>query len=1369
MKARNPISKINQLATSLSFVRCTIFVALLVLPFLSIADESGNTDAGEPADAGEIDPCDDTPVTSCQSDLGSPDEGPNNSFNPSTVLGNPISLVTGNKYQLERDYVVRGSALEFSRSYNSAHSDRSTGMGQGWSSTFGARIVKIEGDDVGYVITDSRGRSYTFDIQRDSDDDIAYYREASANSGYVWQSEDAYIWLMPDGRKLTFRGSFLVRIDYPGKKSLELFYQNSRLARVIDESDRMLQFEYSAEGLAEYSSGPYNNFNLARVRYNDGSFKKYHYENEDHANKLTGITDRLGNRYATWEYNDVGMAVSSEHANGIERVTLEYELPQGDNDVGTTYVTNSEGSVSTYRWQRIKSTGDILLLSSEGPGCVTCPPTNMRYSYTQDNRLSSSVDIAGNERFYTYDAQGRIEKIEHNNNLNAIPITLVRYEYEQNSLEPVRIFKPSINKNAEVQFSITYNSDRQPIEITESGFAPVIPSALGQLAAAYKPVSRTTRFTYTDGLLSEYDGPREDVEDITRFTYDQLGRLQRTEMPSGEIMRVNKYDEHGRAVEFQRAENPTVSIEYDEHGNVGRVTRLGQSVFYTYNAANKLVRVTNPNGKTSTLNYDEAQRLTSVVDDLGRTVELSFNSESQIQDRSFFGVNGGLINSLNYLFDAEGRIQSVTETQANDVNGSTFSKTIELEYDAFGKVSGTSNANSGATRKLVFNNLGRLLETIEPNGLSTKSEYDVHNRLIAQTDRRLNSTQYYRDDFGLVHFLDSPDTGITQFNYDTAGNRIAKRNANGERTTYRWDAANRLVEQQDPDGTTLYSYHDSNGRLEETSNPHVTESYTYTLLSQLQTHTRHIDGHTFTTEYVYAANGKISNKILPDGQSLRFHYYESGPDKGNLRAITREAMFGLVQSTLLGEIDLDWRNGQTSYLSHNGRRNEYQHLPDGNISSIAITDALRLEYEYDDNGKIVGIRQDGFDQIYGYRAGNISSANTTSGNYRYQYDVSGNRTSMTAASSYADHEVTLNYSSVAKGNRLESGLDKKSGEVSAYRYNNAGSPIRYGELAYEYNADQRPAKVFRKGEVIAEYRYNSFGERIKKISYSNNQKKITYYLYDNRTLVAEIDGETLEHRQTVYLKHTPVVHLIGNTAYAIHTDNLGTPKLLTDDNSDVVWEATHTPLGKAVIIQQDIQFHLRFPGQYADAETGTHYNYLRDYDPRTGRYLTSDPVGLEGGDNTYAYANNNVLGSLDVLGLSSELVGLPRNASNDQGEFDPFSLESANAGVPNPNDIPEDLTNIGVTDPNQLVDGFIVAGSPCNSASDLESFNDGIHDLLDYNDNTGNPYLLINGEIDDVSSPARTPYGRTPERESVRIALETWDGFTDDSWLLVIP
>ncbi|WP_425502906.1 RHS repeat-associated core domain-containing protein [Pseudomarimonas arenosa] len=60
---------------------------------------------------------------------------------------------------------------------------------------------------------------------------------------------------------------------------------------------------------------------------------------------------------------------------------------------------------------------------------------------------------------------------------------------------------------------------------------------------------------------------------------------------------------------------------------------------------------------------------------------------------------------------------------------------------------------------------------------------------------------------------------------------------------------------------------------------------------------------------------------------------------------------------------------------------------------------------------------------------------------------------------------------------------------------------------------------------------------------------------------------------------------------------------------------------------------LRFPGQYYDQESGLHYNYFRDYDPSTGRYIESDPIGLNGGVSLYAYVSGSPLGLIDRLGL----------------------------------------------------------------------------------------------------------------------------------------
>jgi RHS repeat-associated protein len=71
-------------------------------------------------------------------------------------------------------------------------------------------------------------------------------------------------------------------------------------------------------------------------------------------------------------------------------------------------------------------------------------------------------------------------------------------------------------------------------------------------------------------------------------------------------------------------------------------------------------------------------------------------------------------------------------------------------------------------------------------------------------------------------------------------------------------------------------------------------------------------------------------------------------------------------------------------------------------------------------------------------------------------------------------------------------------------------------------------------------------------------------------------------------------------------------------------------------------YNLRLPGQYFNAESGLHYNTHRDYDPRLGRYLESDPMGLAGGVNTYACVDSNPLNWVDPFGLTQEDVKLLR-------------------------------------------------------------------------------------------------------------------------------
>jgi len=126
-----------------------------------------------------------------------------------------------------------------------------------------------------------------------------------------------------------------------------------------------------------------------------------------------------------------------------------------------------------------------------------------------------------------------------------------------------------------------------------------------------------------------------------------------------------------------------------------------------------------------------------------------------------------------------------------------------------------------------------------------------------------------------------------------------------------------------------------------------------------------------------------------------------------------------------------------------------------------------------------------------------------------------------------------------------------------------------------------------------------------------------------------------------------------------YSEYLNTPRLVADSSQTTVWRwdqaepfgvnaANEDPDGNSVAFD----LPLRQPGQYFDKETALHYNYFRDYDPSLGRYVESDPIGLRGGLNTYAYVRANPISSIDPLGLVSQgeagyLGGLLQKGAKD--------------------------------------------------------------------------------------------------------------------------
>ena len=151
---------------------------------------------------------------------------------------------------------------------------------------------------------------------------------------------------------------------------------------------------------------------------------------------------------------------------------------------------------------------------------------------------------------------------------------------------------------------------------------------------------------------------------------------------------------------------------------------------------------------------------------------------------------------------------------------------------------------------------------------------------------------------------------------------------------------------------------------------------------------------------------------------------------------------------------------------------------------------------------------------------------------------------------------------------------------------------------------------------------------------------------------------------------TPIALIQQGQTYRIYADQIDTARVLSDASGKILWSWESKPFGETTPNEdpdQDgvaLRYNQRFPGQIYDAETGLHYNFYRDYNPQTGRYVQSDPIGLEGGMNSFGYVNGKPLSLIDINGLAASFATLwsrYQDVTENGGPLPPigFSLQVA--------------------------------------------------------------------------------------------------------------
>ena len=608
-------------------------------------------------------------------------------------------------------------------------------------------------------------------------------------------------------------------------------------------------------------------------------------------------------------------------------------------------------------------------------------------------------------------------------------------------------------------------------------------------------------------------------------------------------------------------------------------------------------------------------------------------------------------------------------------------------YDASGNVNRTMDPNGQSTQR-SYDQLGRLSTLTQPSPTAgapapvITTTYDAQDNIKQVTDPRNLATTYTVDGLGNRKASASPDAGASSATYDAAGNVLTRTDARGKLTAYTYDDLNRLTQASPATGTPIVYEYDgganptpppnSKGRLTKISDESGSTAYTYDGFGRVLTKTQTVGNgpaaKTFVVGYTWGSSGDTTGKLLaityPSGSRANFGYNAGGRLASiNANSVTPSGTGTDLATTLPvlagasynGANDLlGWTWGDASAyqrtFDENGRLTS---LPLGNPAGSGAAAGVTRSVSYDNGYGVLGFThsragtpQPALDQGFAYDALDRLVDASVAGNHSgYGYDATGNRSTRVVGS------TTYTNGIAATSNRLTQVQSPgPSGTVTnTYVHDPAGNLTQDGAATYAYSDRGRLASATVVAGTVS-YLVNGLEQRVLKSGPTALVATgVAYFVYDEQgRLLGQYDANLTPIHETVYFGDTPVAVMkqsgsVGtlqvNLSY-VYADQINAPRVITRASDQAIvwrWDAAEAfgatgpdenPSGLGAF-----RFDQRFPGQVYDAETGNFDNWHRTYRPSTGRYDSSDPIGLAGGINGYSYVGGDPLNAKDPAGL----------------------------------------------------------------------------------------------------------------------------------------
>jgi RHS repeat-associated protein len=898
------------------------------------------------------------------------------------------------------------------------------------------------------------------------------------------------------------------------------------------------------------------------------------------------ITNALGHVTTYNTYNAHGQPLTITDPNGVV-TTLTYDARQRL----TSRSVGSEQTTFTY-WP-----SGLLKKTTLPDGSF------LEYGYDAAHRLTSIEDSEGNHISYTLDARGNRTAEQTYDPSNVLTQTRTRVFNSLNQLWKDIGAAGTSNVTTEFAYDGNHNptSTSAPLSRTTlQGY-----DELDRVKQITDPLLGLTKYSYNnlDQLISVID-PRNKE---TTYTYTAFGDPKQQVSPDTGTT-TNTYDSGGNLATSTDARNKTGTYGYDALNRVTSLTYPDQTIGYTYdtgtNEKGRLKQVTDASGSTS-WSYDTHGRVLSRQQSMGvsKTLGYAYDSAGRLQTLT---LPSG--NAITYSY-TDGKITSLL------LNGSTTILSNVL-YQPFGPTRGWTWGNSTlAVRE--YDDDGKVTD-IDSAGLKTYS-YDDAFRITGiadASDSSLSQGYSYDANDRLAHVFASAPSSLTMDLSTTSaapGDTVAVTLGGVSAGGVYWLALARS-------GAPLKTYSkwiqvtpSSGGFVWNVTMPSFAGNYEVRLF-----------GAGFSLQRTSAAIS-VSSPPPPSQPTLTVNAASVGPGSSSVTVHLANAPGGTTDWIGLALVGAP----TNSYV-------QYTYVGWGvtNRDWTVTLPSTEDDYEFRfflNNGYVLNTASA---PVWVKAQPPVGGGLITDG---YSYDANGNRLS----------DASSTYTISSTSNRLT------SVNALSYGYDTSGNVTSDGTRTFGYNDAGRMTSATKAG-VTTTYALNALGQRVKKTTSGSS----TYFVYDEAGhLVGEYNGSGSLIQETVWLGDIPVATLRPNgggvNVFYVHTDHLNTPRRVSrpSDNA-IVWRWDADPFGAAAANEDpdgdstSFVYNLRFPGQYFDAETRLHYNYFRDYDPATGRYPQSDPIGLRGGINTYAYADQNPTQNTDPSGL---LVKAPWSGCTDFG------------------------------------------------------------------------------------------------------------------------